>query len=112
MKVPGKDRKVSPQRFKRVSLADLRQGRHGKHHDTAIPIIDEVVSLPEGEALEIPLNAVDTSMATLRSALVRAATSRGLKVATYSDGATLYIWRKTAATQAYERAPRTRAKRK
>ena len=110
--MPGKKQRVSPQDFNRIRLADLRQGRQGKHHDIVVPIVEEIATVPDGEALEIPLNAVDIPLANLRSALVKAAASRGLNVATYSDENTLYVWRKTAASHAYERTPRRRARRK
>ena len=108
--MPSNKRKISPGQFKRVGLAELRQGRRGKHHDTVVPIVEEIAALPDGEAIEIPLSAVDLPLANLRSAVVKAAASRGLKVATYSDKTTLYVWRKTAASQAYERADKRRAK--
>jgi hypothetical protein len=108
--VPSHKQKIAPRRFKRIGLAELRQGRRGKHHDTVMPIVEEIATLPDSEAIEIPLRAVNLPLTNLRSAVVKAAASRGLKVATYSDKTTLYVWRRTAASQAYERAGRGRAK--
>lgn len=99
----GKD-KIEPHKFKRTRVADLRQGRRGKHHDVVVPIVEEIRTLPDGEAIEIPLSAFDMELVDLRSALVKAASSRGLKIATYSDDTTLFAWRRTGATRAYERA--------
>jgi hypothetical protein len=99
----GKD-KISARDFKRVPLTGLRQGRRGKHHDTVFPIVEEIAALPDGQAIEIPLGAFDIDLPNLRSALTKAASSRGLKIATYSDATALYAWKKTAATSAYERA--------
>ncbi|SRR5579883_1282069 len=108
----GNKPRTAPRNFKRIRLDELRQGRHGKHHDTVIPIVEEIATLPDGEAMEIPLRDFDIPLANLRSALVKAAGSRGLNVATYSDGSTLYVWRKTAATLAYERTPGRGTKKK
>lgn len=99
----GKD-KIDPRKFTRIRLADLRQGRRGKHHDIVVPLVEEIRTLPQGQAIRIPLSAFDIDLVDLRSALVKAASSRGLKVATYSDDTTLYAWRRTGATHAYERA--------
>lgn len=102
----------SPESFKRVRLAELHQGRRGKHHDTIIPIVEEIRTLADGEAILIPLDSVDMPLVDLRSALVRASSSRGLKIATYSDKTTLYVWRKTAASRTYERAAKGTVKRR
>lgn len=95
---------LDPHKFNRIRLADLRQGRRGKHHDVVVPIVEEIRALPNGEAIEIPLGAFDIELVDLRSALVKAASSRGLKIATYSDDTTLFAWRRTGATRAYERS--------
>lgn len=98
--------KNSPRDFKRIHLDDLRQGRRGKHHDAVMPIIDEVAALAESEAIILPLDKLDIPLANLRSALVKAASTRALKISTYSDESSLYVWRKTAGSRAFERAPK------
>ena len=75
-----------------------------------MPILEEVADLPDTEALIIPLNVVKLPATTLRSAIVKAASSRGLKVATYSDESSLYVWRKTTGTRRYERTTKRGAK--
>lgn len=98
------ENKIDPHTFKRIRLTDLRQGRRGKYHDVVVPIVEEIRTLPDGQAIEIPRSAFDLELVDLRSALVKAALSRGLKIATYSDDTTLFAWKKTGATRAYERA--------
>lgn len=96
--------------FGRVPLSDLRQGRRGKHHETVMPIVEQIRALPDGEALIIPMAELKIPFAKLRSALVKAAATRELKVATYSDGNTLYVWRRTGKSRPFERAPKRAGK--
>jgi hypothetical protein len=102
--------KIAARDFKRVQLSELRQGRRSKHHDAITPIVEEIAALADGEAITIPLDAVDIPLANLRSALVKATASRGLKISTYSDDPSLYVWRKTAGSRPYERAARNDGK--
>jgi hypothetical protein len=95
--------KVDPLVFQRIPLSQIRQGRHGKHHDLVARIAQEMEALTDGEALRIPLGGMDISLANLRSAVARAMTSRGVKIGTFSDGDSLFVWRKTASTTRYER---------
>jgi hypothetical protein len=84
----------SPLRYDRVSLADIRRTRRGKHHDLMGGIFDDLESLPENTAMKIPLSEVDgTTLANLRSAVHRASTSRGLRIETLSDDENFYIWK-------------------
>lgn len=93
-------------KFQRLPLSELRQGRHGKHHDLVGSIAGEIETLADGEALSIPLDVMDISLANLRSAVTRAMTSRGVKIATFADGERLFVWRKTPGTARYERKRR------
>jgi hypothetical protein len=98
--------KVDPLVFQRISLSEIRQGRHGKHYDLVARIAGEMEALADGEALRIPLEGMNISLANLRSAVARAMTSRGVKIGTSSDGDSLFVWRKTASTRRYERKQR------
>jgi hypothetical protein len=92
--------------FERVPLSELRQGRHGKHHELITDIASQIETLPDGEAIRIPVEHVGVSLANLRSAIGRAMLVRGIKVGTFSDGKNLFVWKKTAGTARYERNPR------
>jgi hypothetical protein len=92
--------------FERVPLSELRQGRHGKHHDLMSDIVAQIARLPDGEAMRIPLEDVEVSLPNLRSAVSRAMQARGIRTGTFSDGDNLFIWKKTAGTARYERKPR------
>lgn len=103
-----KANQISAHDFKRIRLSDLRQGRRGKHHDVVTPIVEEIAALRDGDAITIPLGAISIPLANLRAALMKATSSRGLKISTYSDDAALYVWRKTAGSRPYERAAKNR----
>src|ERR1700687_5383738 len=78
---PKKLRSVA--KYRRVEIADLKTGRHGKHHDLVQGIVQELMTLRPGSALEIPLaDGGGVGLATLRSGVHRAATSSGLRIAT------------------------------
>ena len=42
-------------KYRQVDIADLKTGRHGKHHSLVQGIVQELVTLKPGSALEIPL---------------------------------------------------------
>jgi len=91
-------------KFERVALNELRQGRRGKHNELMVSILDEMSTLPDGEVLKVPIAAMkDVSIQKVRAAVVRAAASRGLKIATYSDDEGFYVWNRTKKTERYER---------
>ena len=72
--------------YERVIVSDLTKRRRGKHHDLLKGIFDDLESLPSGSAMKIPLEAINgTSLANLRSAVHREATTRGMQVETLSD---------------------------
>lgn len=105
---PRSQQQAGSLKLERLPLSELRQGRHGKHHDLVGRIAGEIEALPEGEALKIPMDSLDISLANLRSAIARAMTSRGVKIGTFSDGKSLFVWRKTEGTARYERKRRLR----
>jgi hypothetical protein len=92
------------QKFERVALGELRQGRRGKHHQLIADVLAGLASLPNAEALKIPIaQAKGVSLANLRAAISRAASSRGLRIATYSDRENFYVWQRTKKSAPYER---------
>jgi hypothetical protein len=91
-------------KYESVSLSELRQGRLGKHHQLVENILGQLRDLPEGRAVKISLDSLNgLSKANLRSALVRAASSRAMPVSTYSDSDNFYVWNRTRSTAQYER---------
>jgi hypothetical protein len=90
--------KLTPPRpemkYRRVAIAALDRGRRGKHHDLVQGILEELELAPVRSALEIPLAGVGgIGLANLRSAVHRAATSRGLAIETLADQANFYVWK-------------------
>ena len=89
----------NPQRdlkYRQVEISGLDKGRRGKHHDLVQKIVAEFKALPEGAAIEIPLDDVGgIGLSNLRSAVHRAATSHGLEIETLADEKNLYVWKKS-----------------
>jgi hypothetical protein len=81
-------------KYRQVNVSDLKSGRHGKHHSLVQGIVQELVTLKPGSALEIPLADVGgIGLANLRSAVHRAASSNDLSIETVADDGKLYVWR-------------------
>jgi hypothetical protein len=81
-------------KYRQVEITDLKSGRRGKHHDLVEGIVQELATLQAGSALEIPLADVGgVGLANLRSAVHRAATSRGLEIETVADEGNFYVWK-------------------
>lgn len=83
------------QRYRQVRVDALNKGRRGKHHDLVVRILQELEALSSGSALQIPLVDVGgIGLANLRSAVHRAATSRGLQIETLADEKNFYVWKR------------------
>jgi len=81
-------------KYRQVNISDLKSGRHGKHHSLVQGIVQELVTLKAGSALEIPLADVGgIGLANLRSAVHRAASSNNLNIETVADEGKLYVWK-------------------
>lgn len=81
-------------KYRQVEISNLKRGRHGKHFELVQGIVKELVTLPPGSALEIPLNDVGgIGLANLRSAVHRAAASDNLDIETVADDGKFYVWR-------------------
>jgi hypothetical protein len=81
-------------KYRQVNIADLKSGRHGKHHSLVQGIVQELGTLKAGSALEIPLAEVGgIGLANLRSAVHRAASSNNLNIETVADDGKLYVWK-------------------
>ena len=81
-------------KYRQVNISDLKTGRHGKHYSLVQGIVQELVTLKPGSALEIPLAEVGgVGLANLRSAVHRAASSNDLNIETVADEGKLYVWK-------------------
>lgn len=90
----NKRKPVPVSKYRQVEITDLKTGRRGKHHDLVEGIVQELATLQAGSALEIPLADVGgVGLANLRSAVHRAATSRGLEIETVADEGNFYVWK-------------------
>ena len=86
-------------RYRQVRVDALNKGRRGKHHDLVAGILQELEPLSPGSAMEVPLADVGgIGLANLRSAVHRAATSRGLQIETLADEKNFYVWKKKSGT--------------
>jgi hypothetical protein len=95
--IMGTERKTKSEtpvlKYRQVEIANLKTGRHGKHHDLVQGIVQELTTLLPGSALEIPLADVGgVGLANLRSAVHRAAASDGLNIETVADDGKFYVW--------------------
>lgn len=82
--------------FDTVPLSGLRRGRRGKHHELMKRILKDLEKLPSNSAMRIPLRSMgDVTVANLRSAVNRAASSRDIGIGTSCDDDNFYIWKKT-----------------
>jgi hypothetical protein len=95
--MPRSQSKPAPAHFKTMVQSDVPQGRNGKHKQVITTILEDLVRLTPGAAIKIPLAGLDESKEKVRSALNRATRKLGLKVATASDAAFLYVWNEPSA---------------
>ncbi len=81
-------------KYQRVEVSNLDRGRRGKHHDLMEGILDELDTAAPGSALAIPLDEIGgIGLPNLRSAVHRAAASRGIEIETLADKKNFYVWR-------------------
>jgi hypothetical protein len=74
-------------------LADLKPRRCGKHHELVKGILDQLQELPIDSVLKIPRHKLP-SLPNVRSAILRATSSREMEISTSSDDENLYVWKK------------------
>jgi hypothetical protein len=81
-------------KYRQVQISGLKTGRRGKHHSLVEGIVQELLTLQPGSALEIPLSDVGgVGLANLRSAVHRAATSNNMNIETVADNGNFYVWK-------------------
>jgi hypothetical protein len=80
-------------KYRQVQISGLKTGRRGKHHSLVEGIVQELLTLQPGSALEIPLSDVGgVGLANLRSAVHRAA-SNHINIETVADNDNFYVWK-------------------
>jgi hypothetical protein len=79
-------------KFESVLQTDVPKGRDGKHKQIITLLLNDIRQLHAGSALKVPLADLPDTKENVRSALSRAATQQGLKIATSSNEEFLYIW--------------------
>jgi hypothetical protein len=78
-----------------VPLSTLKRQRRGKHRRLMEQVVKGLNGLSSKSALKVPLGRY--SAKDLRSAVVRAASSQRIRIASASDGEHLYVWKKEVA---------------
>jgi urease accessory protein UreE len=79
-------------RVQSVPLSDVQRSRHGKHFVLMQEVLAGLATLPTQSALKVPLGVY--SAKDLRSAVIRAASSRQIEIESRSDEKNLYVWKK------------------
>ena len=87
--------KTPPMNFQAMPQVDVPQGRNGKHKEIVTKILSDLDQTQAGNALKVPLAAMDESKEKVRSALNRATRKSGRNIATASDDNFLYVWTET-----------------
>lgn len=90
--MPKSQSKTAPLHYKTMDKSNVPQGRNGKHKQTIDIILKDLLQLPDGSALKVPLKSLVEGKAKVRSALNRGTRKIGKTVATATDDQFLYIW--------------------
>ena len=83
----------APMKFESVLQVNVPKGRDGKHKKIITQLLSDIAQLSAGQALKIPLEELPDTKQNVRSALSRAATQQGIKLATSSNEEFLYVWK-------------------
>jgi len=96
MALERKSKDAPARKYRRVEVGQLDRGRRGKHFALVEGILKELEMAPAASALEIPLADVGgIGLANLRSAVHRAATTKGIAIETLADDKNFYVWKTT-----------------
>lgn len=79
--------------FQSMHQIDVPQSRNGKHRKIVTSVLADVEQLAAGEALKVPLEALDDTKENVRAALSRESKKRRLTISTAADAEFLYVWR-------------------
>jgi hypothetical protein len=76
-------------KYRRVEVDGLRKGRRGKHHE----LMQDILSCRLVPLWKFRFRMGGIGLANLRSAVHRAANTRGLKIRTLADEKNFYVWK-------------------
>jgi hypothetical protein len=80
--------------FGRTPISGLKKSRKGKHHGLLLRIMEDLQKSQSGLAVTIPLTGIgNVSVLNLRSAIVRAASKKKIRIETSSDDENFYVWK-------------------
>jgi hypothetical protein len=99
----GKSKVQTTPAVESVPLSTLKHQRRGKHRGLMQQVLSELVGLSSEYALKVPLG--NHSAKDLRSAVVRAASSQSIQIASTSDEDNLYVWKKQVAKRGARQEP-------
>jgi len=91
------DKSKAAMHFKSLMMADVPQGRNGKHKQIVTMILSDLDQIPAGTALKVPLAQLAEGKDKVRSALNRATRKGKRPVATASDDTYLYVWNEASS---------------
>ena len=91
--MPKKAQNAYKPTFPSMHQIDVPQSRNGKHRKIVTAVLTDVEELAAGEALKVPLKALDDTKENVRAALSRESKKRNLPIATAADAEYLYVWR-------------------
>jgi hypothetical protein len=91
--MPKKTQAAHKTKFQTMHQIDVPQSRNGKHRKIVTAVLADVEELAAGEALKVPLNALEDTKENVRAALSRESKKRKLTIATAADAEFLYVWR-------------------
>ena len=93
MKRPVTDSAEEQSRFEVVPRASVPRDRKGKHHQLISRILSELLILPSGHALKVPLlDLRKEKIENVRAAINRAGRKAGIRISTSSDDYFFYVW--------------------
>jgi len=91
--MPKKTAKAFTPTFQTMRQIDVPQSRNGKHRKIVTEILEDVNNLGPGEAVKVPLRALEDTKENVRAALSRESKKRRQRISTAADAEHLYIWR-------------------
>lgn len=87
---------IEASKYETMPLADLKPRRRGKHYELVNGVLDQLRELPIDSVLKVPRHKLPP-LPNVRSAIMRATTSREIEISTGSDDVYFYVWKKNSS---------------